>query len=341
MRAVDRHRQAARERALDPDVVDAAGRHRDREPRAAGLARIELRGRSGRRRPGRRARCGREVGDHRRRALCGDHPRPALPRAGGQLLDKTAGRQRGRVLLVTEDRVRDYPLARLLRPLPHVVVAPAPAQRVLDRRAALGGRTAHHDRAVGEHSGQQELVERRPLVLPQPGAVTAQGHHTAAQLGGRLRVGLAQEVARAVGLVLVDHRRPLAREPVVDLRQLLEAIARRQLHVPVGEPVGPQHAGADGDQRQRRRPPAGGATRSACSRRSPRGTSPPATRSRAPSPRPTATGRRSTGPRAPRAPSRRAARVPSSRRRSVQAAPTTPGHAHHGDQDDTRTPCRR
>src|SRR5205085_2850502 len=97
--------------------------------------------------------------------------------------------------------------------LPHVVVAAAEAQAVLRGGTRLRRRAARHDRPVEQHRLEQELVDRRPLVLAEPLA-RPQWHHAATQLSRRLGVQPPQEVARAVWLVLVDERRAVAGEAV-------------------------------------------------------------------------------------------------------------------------------
>ena len=81
-------------------------------------------------------------------------------------------------------------------------------------------------------------------------ALPSVGRLTGAVLRGLDRSTVAQEVARAVDLVLVEERRTVAGELPADVRELREPGARGERDVAVLQEVRPQHAAGDGAQHE-------------------------------------------------------------------------------------------
>ena len=198
--------------------------------------------------------------DDRRRARVGHELGVLFERLAGEALDLRArgarddrfdrAQRRGRPVLrgaaegqlvgvavgdVLEDRRR-----RFGRALEEFVVAALPDQPVDGRRAALHGRAAHDDRAVGQQRGQGERVEVGRAALREDRAV-AQREGRGAVLGRLDRGAVAQEVPVGVDFILVDERRPLARDEAADVLQLGQARARRERRLVIGEDVRIQH----------------------------------------------------------------------------------------------------
>ena len=138
-----------------------------------------------------------------------------------------------------DDRVR-----HLRGPLPDLVVAPAPDEPVDGRRAARERAAPQDERPVVEHAVEPEAVDVRPGRLRRAACPLRQVVVAPAQLGRRLRIGRAQEMADAVGLVVGHQSRPLAGDPLADRLELVQLAARREPDVVVLVPVRPENPAA-------------------------------------------------------------------------------------------------
>ena len=119
------------------------------------------------------------------------------------------------------------------RALPELVVAALPDQLVDRRRTAFRRRAPGDDRAVRFKRRERERVEVGPGALGQHRAVAQRQRHRAV-LGRLDRSAVAQEVPVGVDFVLVDERRPLARDEIADVLQLGQPRARRERRVVIG-----------------------------------------------------------------------------------------------------------
>ena len=208
------------------------------------------------------------AGDRRGGALVGEQVRVPCARRACKAADLRAGGDRNgvdraerlgravrsisavgmKVLFAIGDVLEDRGRSRF-RALPELVVAALPDEAVDRRGAALDGRAFGHDRAVGQR-GERERVEVGPRRLGQDRAA-AQRHRHRAVLGRLDRRARAQEVAVAIGFVVVDEGGPLARDERADVLELDKPHARREREVAVGEHVGVEHAPCEDQHRER------------------------------------------------------------------------------------------
>ena len=178
--------------------------------------------------------------DHGLRRAGGHQREPAV--AGGEAPQRRAVRHGGRVQAAAKGQVRDRCGAG---PPPDVVPAPAPGEPVVRRRAAGDRGAAQHQQPVAlqrrRESWSRSTDLKRPIGRPSRSR-TGGGSAPRRRCRAPCREGSS---GCAYSSTRVRQRGALAGEPVVDPRQLLQAVARRERDLAIGERVRAQHAGSD------------------------------------------------------------------------------------------------
>ncbi len=126
------------------------------------------------------------------------------------------------------------------RALPDLVVGAPPSQPVAGGRSALrpaSGAGPGSGRASSPPARARRCRRRRPSAGLPP---AIRGTRRRRSSESALRVGVAEEVADPVGLILGHQRRPLAGDLLADPLELGELVAGSQVDVAIGERVRPQ-----------------------------------------------------------------------------------------------------